>query len=204
MPLTAGGSVPLTSGGLPNIQWTKFERFYERKDPTFSIRIEVLDVEKWNRFLELTPTFLEKYYMLFRDVVHQSHKYLIRVTPFDTGRLRAGWTGVLEKYQIDYAMAFIDTSLIETKSTVPSPSAIAEGKGLSSMIDKPFDVTITNNVFYSQYVEFGTSKMQGRHFTQRAMYKSEYIMAQAMDDWLREISTTGDIVSPKAVAEVTG
>ncbi|MFA6971828.1 MAG: HK97 gp10 family phage protein [Gallionella sp.] len=183
-------------------KWTKFEPYYEREGE-FKIRIDVVDVEKWNHFLNLTPEFYDKYHRLFRNAVYEAHRYLIRVTPFDTGRLRAGWTSVLEKYRIDYAMAFIDTSLIETRSTVVDPAAIEEGKGLSTMVDQPFDVTVTNNVPYAQYVEYGTSKMQGRHFTQKAMYKAEYILAKAFDAWFKQMAEAGDITEPLTLEEVT-
>jgi len=194
--------MPLTGEGYSR-KYTKFEQFYERKDPSFSMRIEIIDPDEWNKYLDLTSQFNEKYGKLFREVVYQAHKYLIRVTPMDSGRLRGGWTAVLNRHRIDYSMAFMDTSLIETKSTIIDPSAIMEGVALSSALDTPLDVTVINNVPYAQYLEFGTSKMQGKHFTQRAMYKSEHIMKQALEDWFKEIAVNGNIIEPKPIEDVT-
>lgn len=180
----------------------KFEPFYERPG-IFSMRIEVVEPKKWNDLLVMDKLFIENYAHLFRDAVLQSHKYLIRVTPFETGRLRAGWSAYLEKEREDYSSSFLDTSLINSERPAPESTAIQEGKGLSSFQEKSLDVTVTNSVPYGQYNEYGTSKMAAQNFTSRAFYKAEYIFTKALEAWSKKCSEAGLIVEPDKMADVT-
>jgi len=192
--------MPLVGGGS-SLHWAKFA-IPEVREGVFNIFIQIPNPIAWDEFSNLGFLFNAYYPKMFRDCVLETHRYLIRTTPIDTGRLRGGWTAYLDKYQADYAMAFMDTSLIETKSSILSSAAIQEGKALSQVAESGQDVTLTNNVDYGGYVEFGTSRMQGRHFTVRAMYKGEHVIANAFDKWFKECNSAGALVEPKKVEEV--
>jgi len=171
-------------------------------DPTFRISITFVNPDEWDKWFEANTLFTEYYKTLFRQCVYEIHKYLIRVTPIQTGRLRAGWTGILNKYGIDYTAAFSDYSLLDHLNLQLSQQAVMEGFALSQFIDEELDVTIINSVPYSEYVEFGTSRMEGQNFTNKARYKGEYVFKKAIDDWFKEMSQKQDIVEPKQVEEV--
>ena len=172
--------------------------------PEFSLNIEIVNPELWNRFMNLTPLFEEKYKDYFKEIVFQCHKYLIRVTPIQTGRLRGGWTGILNKYNIDYTREFMDMTLLDVMANTGKAldvKAINEGMALSTFEEAEYVMSVTNNVLYGEYVEFGTSKMEARYFTTRALYKSEFIFKKALSDWFKEISESGDIVDPKPIED---
>ena len=171
-------------------------------DHTFSITVTFVNPDQWNTWLNCNVLFLEYYTKLFRQCVYETHKYLIRVTPLQTGRLRAGWTGILNKYNIDYTAAFLDTSLLDHAFIKYDQTAIAEGMTMSQFQDAPFDVTLINSVPYAEFVEFGTSKQESQNFTNKARYKGEYIFKKAIDDWFRDMTNQAEIVEPQPVEEV--
>jgi len=172
----------------------------------YSLTITFVNPEKWKTFMAMTPDFMEKYAILFKNCVFESHRYLIRVTPIQTGRLRAGWTGILNKYNQDYTRAFADTALLDFIAIDGKPlsqEAIMEGMAMSQFIDSEFNVSLINNVPYSEFVEYGTSKMEGRYFTKQASYKAEYIFEHSMEEWIRQMSIAGEVTNPPEVEEVS-
>ena len=173
------------------------------KQAEFSVTITVQETPRWNKFLETTSLFMANYLIVFNEAVIQSHKYLIRTTPYDFGKLRSGWTSFLKKHNIDYSTAMLDTSLIGAKPPRPDVRLMQEGETLSSFVEKPFDITVTNSVPYAQYVEYGTSKMAARNFTNIARFKAELILEQAVSDWGAKCSQVGEIVKPDPIEEVT-
>lgn len=174
-------------------------------NPTFSISFEFKNPELFEQWAELEKEFSEYYYILYRNCVYETHKYLLRITPIQTGMLRAGWTGILNKYNIDYTRAFSDVMLLDIPANSGQPlsqEAITKGMALSLFVDTKDEISIMNNVPYADYVDAGTSKMQGQNFTIRAMYKGEFIFKKAMEDWLNEIYINGEVTKPKPVEEV--
>lgn len=171
-------------------------------DKNFSLTISLTPTDKWDRWEHISPVFMENFKTVFRYAVFDANKYLIRITPLMTGRLRGGWTALLNKYNIDYSAAFMDVTLVEGHNEPLSQEAILEGIALSSYIDTDFLVTLVNGVEYGDYVETGTSKMEGRHFTLKAMYKSEFIMKRYIEEWMRQCSESDDIVAPTQMEEV--
>ena len=175
----------------------------------FTVTIRVVNPDKWDRFLDIENAFMAKFKELFMNCVFETHRYLIRITPMRTGRLRGGWVSILDKYNQDYTRAFYDVSLLHIPSDSPGvldAQAIMDGVRNSSFLDlypDKLDVTLINQVSYGEYVEWGTSKMEGQNFTNRAMYKAEHIIAEAFDKWLKDITNAGDIVEPRPVEEVT-
>lgn len=183
-------------------KYPPFEAKYEGKvGENFTVTIQVSDVERWNKYLDLSPKLAAGFKKVFENVVVEGNKYLIRLTPFDTGRLRGGWTSYLDKKNVDYVAAFMDTSLIEVKQLRNDADAINEGKGFSSFTESENQVTLVNSVPYIEYVEHGTSRMPARNFTRRAMYKIEHIFQKAVDGWMKECTEAGDFIDPKPTDE---
>ena len=89
---------------------------------------------------------MDNFKTLFKYAVFDCNKYLIRATPMRTGRLRGGWTALLNKYNIDYSAAFMDVTLVEGHNEPLSEEAIREGTALSSFIDTDFMITLVNSV----------------------------------------------------------
>ena len=180
------------------------QEVYTGRDRKWNLTITIINPDVWKEFSELSPTFLEYCKVLFKDIVFESHRYLIRVTPMLTGRLRGGWTAILNKYNVDYAAAFMDVSLVTGHNEPLSQEAIKEGMALSQYIDEmdKMDVTIINGVEYAEYVEFGTSMMEGRYYTTKAMYKAEHIMQQAFSAWFRKMTEQQRVVLPDPIEAV--
>ncbi len=155
------------------------------------------------------------YKQLYLNLTLEIHKYLIRLTPAHTGKLRGGWTGVLDKYQRDYTRQIQDTSLydafkkanktVEYREYAFDSNAIKEGQKLSQYKDAlPTDteISITNNVPYKDIHEFGTSEIPGKQFTLRAAYKGELWFEQEFKKWLKKIEDAGAVVPPDQVPEI--
>lgn len=159
--------------------------------------------------------FDEYYKKLYKDLVGVCHKYLIRITPLHTGKLRGGWTAFLDKHQIDYSKQLFDTSLYSSwKKSNKTPehreyandsTKVEEGKALSRLEDSlpsATDVSIDNLVDYRDDMDFGTSKVPGRHFTDQAHYKSEAWFDKYFALWLAKMEKAGAVVPPPAVDDI--
>ena len=159
--------------------------------------------------------FSEFYKKLYLEITLEIHKYLIRLTPAHTGKLRGGWTGILDKYRKDYTRQMQDTSLYDSfKKANKTPEhrvysfnsgAIKEGQSLSQYKDglpKETQISITNNVPYKDIHEFGTNKIPGKQFTLRALYKGELWFEREFSKWLDKISKAGAVVPPDPVPEI--
>ena len=148
---------------------------------------------------------------LFRNVVFEIHKYLIRVSPIHTGKFRGGWTGFLDKFQQDYSRQMLDTSLYdaikkgnitpEHREYAIDTGAVGAGKAFSSLEDKTpgeLVVTIENKAPYGNYLEFE----KGGHFAARTQYIGEFWIQKHFELWLDNISKAGVIVEPPEVTEI--
>lgn len=152
---------------------------------------------------------------LFKDLVGAIHKYLIRLTPLHTGKLRGGWLAFLDKYQVDYSKQLYDTSLYGAwkkgnkteayRSYAPDSAKVEEGKAMSRLEDglpKETQVYLENTVEYKDAMDFGTSKVQGRHFTDIALYKGEHWFEKYFTQWFDRMSKAGAIVPPPKVEDI--
>jgi len=179
----------------------------------FAITVE--RPEELKKFEKSLKKFDEYYKRLYKDLVGVCHKYLIRLTPLHTGKLRGGWTAFLDKYQIDYSKQLYDTSLYsswkkanktpEYREYAPDSSKVSEGKALSHAEDalpQNTVVSIENQVDYKDSMDFGTSKIPGRHFTDQALYKSEHWFEKYFTLWLAKMEKAGAIVPPPTVEEI--
>ena len=148
---------------------------------------------------------------LYRNLVFEIHKYLIRLTPMDTGRLRGGWTAILDKYTVDYSRQIQDTSLYDAFKKANKTehnreyhfdaSAVNKGKKDSSAEDKtPADLSIAvdNQVPYKDAMDFG----KGVHFTARARYTGELWFNKFYGEWLKKMEKAGKVVKPPKVSEI--
>ena len=166
--------------------------------------------------LENSMKKFDQYYKkLYKDLVAVSHKYLIRVTPIHTGKLRGGWTAFLDKYQIDYSKQLYDTSLYsdwkkanrteEYRSYAFDSTEVEAGKSFSKLEDalpRTTEVAIENTVEYKDAMDFGTAKVPGRHFTDIALYKAEHWFEKYFTEWMARMEKAGAIVPPPAVDEI--
>ena len=148
---------------------------------------------------------------LYRNIVFEIHKYLIRVTPLDTGKLRGGWTAILDKYTVDYSRQIKDTSLYDSfkkgnktphhKEYHFSASAVAEGKTFSTAEDRTpgeQNIAVDNQVSYKDAMDFG----KGIHFTARARYAGELWFNKFYGEWLKKMEKQGKVVRPPKVKEI--
>jgi len=185
------------------------QRILDRKDlertkGIFKVTLEIENPKEIERLIRSKEDFVRRAEAIFLRYVFQVHKYLIRLTPADTGRLRAGWTSILDKYNQSYERQFFDTALYDvwkTSNKTPEattykwdPAAIGEGKGLSDYQDTPFNIMLINNVSYGEIQEFGSSKLQGRHFLELARYKAELWFPVIFNSWFAKIEKEGKIV----------
>jgi len=184
------------------------DRFLEASDILkrggFVVTLKVENPEILEEWIELEEEFKQKYSELFKQLVIEVHKYLIRVTPIESGRLRGGWTSYLNSLNIDYTNQINDFSL-----AIKSPNqefsltqdAVNEGRSFSSYVEKPLSITLINSVPYGFFVEEGTSTMEARHFTSLARYKAESYMGEKTREWVQIIQNTSKIPDPKIVDE---
>lgn len=176
----------------------------ERAGGAFTVSIVIDNPEVLNLWLSMGDEFVKRAETVFLRYAFQVHKYLIRLSPADTGRLRGGWTALLEKYNQPYARQLFDTSLydpIKAENKTPysqdyhwDTTAIEEGRGMSSVQETPFNITLQNDVPYGEHQEFGTSLIQGKHFVELAKYKAELWFPVIFDKWFSKISKEGKIV----------
>jgi len=179
------------------------------------ISFSVDNPEQFKKFEESIPKFDEYYRQLYFNLVAEIHKYLLRLTPLHTGKLRGGWTAFLDKYRIDYSRQLFDTSLYnafkkanktpEYRTYQPDNMSVAAGKTLSKLEDKlpgDTDISVENQVDYKDFLEFGTSQIPGRHFTQQAVYKGEWLFDKYFEKWFKKMEDAGAIVEPPKVEEI--
>ncbi len=122
----------------------------------------------------------------------------------DTMELRGGWTSLLLKYNQDFSIQLGDTSLYKVwkqsnktaygREYHPDPTAFAKGVAQSTFEDLPFDISIINKVPQAFYLEYGTSKIPGRFFTELARYKGEKTLNDNFEKWFDEIAKAEKIV----------
>jgi len=179
------------------------------------LTVSVVNPKEVKKIEDSLKKFDEYYRKLYKDLVGACHKYLIRVTPLHTGKLRGGWTAYLDKYQIDYSKQIFDTSLYGTwkkankteeyRSYAPDSTKVDEGKAFSHLEDslpRITDVAIENQVEYKDSMDFGTAKIPGRHFTDIALYKSEHWFEKYFSQWLAQMEKAGLVVPPPEVQEI--
>jgi len=175
------------------------------KQGGFVVSLDVENPEVLDDFLRVAEKYPEEYEKLFRLLSLEVHKYLIRITPMSTGRLRAGWTSFLDAQRADYARQLVDMSLVDTapnKEHKLDPKAVREGKSYSFFAyPNPLSITLINSVPYGFYVEEGTSKMQGKHFVATTRFKAEAFMTEKIIEWVNRINRTGKLVDPEKIIE---
>lgn len=170
---------------------------------SFQVDIEIKNLEAFNKQIEDLADFERRYYGLFQDFVFQMHRYLIRLTPLDTGELRGGWTAYLNKYNEDFTKQILDASLYDDwkSSNITEEGRkyhvdfgkIREGMSQSVVEETKDTVILINPVAHGEYLEFGTSKIQGRHFTELARYKAEFWYKTIFNNFLNAFAKEGKL-----------
>jgi hypothetical protein len=182
---------------------------------TLKFAVTIENIQEAKKYEKLADQFDKYYKKLYLDIVVEIHKYLIRLTPLHTGKLRGGWTALLDKYQRDYSKQISDTSLynvFKTANITPDyktyqfdSGAVQKGKAQSFLEDKmpsDTDISIDNQVEYRDYLDSGTSKIPARHFVESARYKGELWFNQYFDLWFKKMEAAGAIVVPPKVEEI--
>lgn len=168
----------------------------------FSIDLAILNPEVLEKFDRLGDDFEKELEKVFKELVFDIHKYLIRVTPVDTGELRGGWTAFLDSQRISYSQQISDTSLAIKalgRTFNITPAGIQKGRGNSRYeFPNPLNVTLINQVPHAFLLEHGTAHMQGRNFTALARYKGELRFTSIFTEWFNQIAKAGEIVPFKS------
>ena len=170
----------------------------ENEPALFKITASVVNPEAFAEFEKLGGDFIKELERTFKRFIFDVNKYLIRVTPIDTGELRGGWTAFLEAEQEDYTKQIFDTSLAikaRGRQFHISPVGVQKGKAFSTFeFPTPLDWTIINSVPYAFFLEFGTSKIAGRNFVSITRYKAEARFEEIFNKWFDDISDAGKVV----------
>lgn len=172
----------------------------------FSVRVEVVNPEVLQRWLEMGDDFEKMGVRAYNKFIFEVHKYLIRVTPIDTGELRGGWTSWLDANQQGYSRQIVDIALAikaEGRDYHISPEGIEAGRKMSEFsAPTPTDITIINNVPYGFYLEAGTSRIPAQNFVEKAKFKAEFLFGQYFDTWFDKIAKASDIVEADEPQEI--
>jgi hypothetical protein len=99
--------------------------------------------------------FVDKAQLVHRKSLFQILRYLIRICPVDTGRLRGSFTPFMDKYgDTTYNKWMADASMAPSQRKTPkkgfNQEAVADGKAQGQFIDQPMDTTIVTNVSYAE------------------------------------------------------
>ena len=164
----------------------------------FAVRLAILNKDTLEKFETLGTDFDKELEKTFKQLLFDTNKYLIRVTPIDTGELRGGWTSFLDAEQEDYTRQIFDTSLAikaRGREYHITPEGIEKGKAFSTWeLPNPLTFTLINSVPYGFYLEHGTSKMRGRNFLALTRYKAEARFTFIFDKWFQDIARAGKII----------
>ncbi len=166
----------------------------------FVITARIENPEVLEEYERLRGDFNKELEKTFKRLVFDINKYLIRVTPIDTGELRGGWTAFLDAEQEDYTRQLFDTSLAikaRGRDFHIGAEGVQRGRAFSTYdLPTPLDFTIINSVPYGFYLEHGAPNrgLQGRNFVAITRYKGEARFRSLFGEWFRDISKAGKIV----------
>ena len=176
------------------------------KGGEFQATIRIENPEVLRQWLAMGDDFTAHFEKFFGDFIFEVHKYLIRVSPIDTGMLRGGWASWLDKNNIDYSRQLYDTSIAEKapgRDYHFDPAAVEEGKAYSTFeAPNPLDITILNTVPYGIFLEVGTSKIPARNFVELTRFKAESWAERLFHAWEKKIYDAGEMVAPDTAEEI--
>ena len=115
-----------------------------------TIGVKITPTDFLERFTWASVVYYEGVSIVFRTSVFQFLAMLIRIHRVDSGRMKAGWTAIMNQYSYNYS-----------KSWTPGPKenaeAIAEGMAAGSFeyypSTDPWNITVINGVKYAGIVE---------------------------------------------------
>ena len=173
----------------------------------FAITLQLENPEILNKLAQMGDEIISRSEKVFNNFIFETHKYLIRITPIDTGELRGGWTAFLDRYGIDYSRQIFDTSIAikaPGREYHIDPTGIEKGKTFSQSDAAAFDNTITNNVPYGIFLDQGTSRIPAQNFVESAKYKAEFLFEKTYTDWFKKLEEQDDaeVVDPDPPEEL--
>src|SRR3989304_2921223 len=176
------------------------------KGGEFQATIRIENPEVLRQWLAMGDDFTAHFEKFFGDFIFEVHKYLIRVSPIDTGMLRGGWAAWLDKNNVDYSRQLYDISIAEKapgRDYHFDPAEVERGKTESTFeAPTPPDLTIFNNVPYGYYLEVGTSRISSRNFVELTRFKAESWGERLFEAWMKKIHDAEKIVEPDSPEEI--
>ena len=179
----------------------------------FKVAVKIENEKRLIEFKNLEPDFTAKMNDLLYTFIFRIHRYLIKVTPLDTGELRGGWTSILNKYSKDYAAQIFDVTYsddakaqnktLEGRTYHLDYADVIKGASQSEFEEhelkegQSFDITLINKVIQGEYMEHGTGKIQARNFTANAMSKGEDDFKKLCEQWFGMMAQEEKVVDPK-------
>ena len=150
----------------------------------------------WGKvFEELDAATRKQAEVVHRKSVFQILRQVIFYCPVDTGRLRASWTPIMDKYgaQAIYepVMQMRAPGQTGKDEKKVSSRAIARGKSEGLFVDQPFVTIIGTNVDYAVYVE------QKVGFLARARVIGESLYARNFAAFFESIDKAKGAVPPQ-------
>lgn len=117
---------------------------------------------------------------MVREVAKGLSSEIVKATPYDTGRLRAGWdiavggisdvaTGGYVQPQNEASVSFDKNGSTTSRRLRKKAEQLKSGQNFAFM----------NNVRYAKFVEFGTVYMKPRAMTRKALSKLPLIVQKA-------------------------
>lgn len=173
---------------------------------SFSVSLTIDNPELLQKWLTIGEDFTREMERTFKGFIFEIHKYLIRVTPIDTGELRGGWTSWLDANSVDYSRQVSDISIAEKapgRNYHIDPGAVQAGKAFSRYeAPNPLDISIINSVPYGYFLETGTSAIPARNFVEITRFKAEMFHNIIFGNWIDKIYAAEGVVPADAVEEI--
>jgi len=97
---------------------------------------------------------------------------LVVLCSVDTGRARGGFLPFLDKHGISAAAKLRQPSPLQHGATMNlNAASVQEGRALGSVVEQPLYIEVRNAVEYVEYINSGTSRMQGTAFMDRTLVR---------------------------------
>lgn len=130
--------------------------------------------------------------MIHRKLAFMSLEYAIRTCSVDTGRARAGFLALHTKHGKSGA-AVMRRAPLGGSGGRPDPAAIAEGMAAGKVLaDRAFEIRVANTVRYVEFINSGTSRMQGTGFLDKTIQATITHAAKVVDWYVtNKLATVG-------------
>lgn len=145
-------------------------------------------------------TFVQKAILVHRKIVFMVLRYLIRICPVDTGRLRGSFTPFFDKYSnSSYSKWLADSSMAPSDRKTPkkgfSQTSVQEGKNEGEFVDSDMETTIMSNVFYAGYADNTTNYLAKTLVYGDNVYNKtfgQFLDAAATAGWIPDVDPNSE------------